>query len=217
MWSRTPPPPATYYNNKVSRGTGKGSKGTGKGSKGTDACSKDEGDDCWNYIKEGNTVEVEGTFDKKTGKKYPCAHCNVMFGHREMLISRREQHKMEWEGPPESLSPEAKGKKEVRYKRVCEECEMVLRTEEGLGGAVDRWEIRKEIRRQYRGDQWGARGKFYQQAVREVELEKGLSKEEKAKRKTAKCKELAEDFILVLQNDGLMMLFSEAGTKIRQM
>ena len=71
MWSRTPPPSTTYYNNKVPRGTRKGSKGTGKGSKGTDDCSKDEGDACWNCIKEGNTVEVEGAFDKKTGKKTP--------------------------------------------------------------------------------------------------------------------------------------------------
>ena len=114
----------------------KGSKGTGKGSKGSRGHDDDD-DASWRYVNESSTMEVEGTtFDKKTGKKYPCAECGELFGHREMLISRREQHKMEWEATPESLSPEAineaKGKREFRYKRVCEDCEMNLRKEEGL-------------------------------------------------------------------------------------
>ena len=50
-----------------------------------------------------------------------------------------------------------------------------------------------------------------------MEQEKGLSKEEKAKLKAARCKQLAEDFIMVLQRDGLMALFAEAGSKIRKM
>ena len=89
-------------------------KGIGKGSQ---AAS----DDPWNYVKPGHSTEVEGeaTFDKKTGKKYPCGQCGGLFGHREM-ISRREQHKMEREAAPESLDPEginkARRKMDIRYK-----------------------------------------------------------------------------------------------------
>ena len=184
--------------------------------------SKAASEDSWNYVKPAHSMEVDenAPFDKKTGKMYPCGQCGGLFGHREMIISRREQHKMEWEAAPESLDPEginqAKRKKDIRYKRVCEACEVDLRLKEGHN-YPDLRDVRIDIRRKSKGDEWGARGKFYKEAVHEVDQEKDLSKEERAKKKTARCKELAEDFLVVLKQGGLMEIFGEAGQKIREM
>jgi hypothetical protein len=73
-----------------------------------------------------------------------------------------------------------------------------------------------EILWQRKGVKWNARGKCFKQAVNDVEQKAGLPRHLMAKQRMARCKELACEFLEGLQDDELMMLCADSGTKFRK-
>ena len=69
------------------------------------------GDEEWSYILPGpeDAKEEAGKdapgWGKKKGKAYACAECGQMFGHREMIESRRAKRAVVVEGKLEELTP----------------------------------------------------------------------------------------------------------------
>ena len=141
--------------------------------------------DDWNYVDATTPSKPAGLhpFNKKTGKEYPCPECGKLFGHRDMIQSKRAKHAKLMERGPDSLDPETNQAPDTRtvFLKICVDCEAKERAQEGKG-STDIWEIKKELHWKNRGDEWGARGKFYKQAYLEVKGMEGLSKDQQKKR-----------------------------------
>ena len=186
--------------------------GKGSGKQTDDGGQKD--------VQEGKADMAPVRFNKKRGREYPCAECACSSGHREMITSRRPKHARVKDEAPASMDADtvndAQGKTTFQFLKICPVCEGEERRREGRTGVgVD--EIKKEIHRINRGDQWGARGKFYH-AARDVVsgLSDPMSKAERAKKVTETSRQMARESLSVLQKEGLMTTFADAGRKIKR-
>ena len=154
---------------------------------------------------------------KAGGKSYPCAECGALHHHRDMILSKRAKHGQMKEVPPEKLPDGDKEyipKQEVKFLKICAQCELQERRAAGERN-VTLADVKKDIHRQNRSKEWNARGMFYHQACQEVDVS-GLSRSEAKQKKTERCKELATEFLALLQKDDLMGVFSEAGERMRE-
>ena len=163
-----------------------------------------------------------GSGDKKVvggGKSYPCAECGVVYHHREMILSRRAKHGKLVEVPPKKL-PDSDSKEEVyvpkeeiRYLKICAKCE--LQERRAAGQDVTLMDVKTDIHRPNRSKEWNARGMFYFQACQDVDTT-GLSRSEASKKKTERCRELAAEFLSLLQQEDLFGVFSGAGQRMQE-
>ena len=203
-------------------GSGKGSgagSGTDRSGKGSGGKGSGTGSGMGSGTGSGKG-SGKGDSDSKVkvgGNSYPCTECGEVFHHREMIISRRAKHGKMREVAPEKLpkkDEEYFPKQEIQYLKICATCELQERRSSG-DRDVTLWEVKKDIRRQSRSKEWNARGMFYQQACQEVDVS-GLSRSEASKKKSEKCKELAMEFLQLLQKDDLMGVFSDAGRRMQE-
>ena len=122
--------------------------------------------------------------------------------------------------------------KQINTSKFCKECELTLRLGEwraARDAALDRYgtdyatmrKIEAETFRARKGENQTRRGEAYQQALTMLGDEedfKYLTRVEKARRKTVKCKELTMAVAELLQPDQpLLQVFQEAGRRIRSL
>jgi len=207
--------------------SGRTMKGTGKGSASSSASVHDGSSDAdWVLTSPADVGDVDMTaegaqrdaeaFSKKKGKQYPCAECQELYGHKEMILSRRAKHATHREAAPDHVDSNDVGAPRVVYLKICVECEAKERVKEGSKESTEISDIKQEVHRKNKGEHWQARGKYYKQACEQVDAMSGLSTSESKKHKTALSKKMADDFINVLKTDGIWEWFSAAGTKMKE-
>jgi len=202
-------------------------KGTGKGSASSSASVHDGSSDAdWVLTSPVDVGDVDMTaegaqrdaeaFAKKKGKQYPCAECQALYGHKEMILSRRPKHATHREAAPDHVDSNDVGPPRIVYLKICVECEAKERVKEGSKESTEISDIKQEVHRKNKGDHWQARGQHYKQACEQVDAMSGLNTSERKKHKTALSKKMADDFINVLKTDGIWEWFSAAGAKVKE-
>jgi hypothetical protein len=167
---------------------------------------------------EGGTGEDKPhPFEKKGGKKYPCAECGIELPHRDMMVSKRAKHGKMKEVAPDCLRDERSRLKgpdmQIIYLKICAQCELRERRAEGMEANL--WDVQVDIRRHNRGKEWNARGMFYKQAYESVD-DKSMDKDEAKRLKTETCRKLAKEFVGLLKDEKLFDVFADAGKRMQQ-
>jgi len=119
----------------------------------------------------------------------------------------------------------AVGGKPGKRMRVCPPCELKFREfNKHLHGDDPDWatmtRVVSDMKKANKGAMWVSKGQHYAAATDIVEKmsdmdDKKLSQKEKARMKTAKCKELAEVFVKTIKNGRLFNAFVRAGERLK--
>ena len=109
--------------------------------------------------------------------------------------------------------------------RVCPPCELKFRQfQKHLHDDDPDWatmtRVVSDMKKANKGAMWATKGQHYAAATAIVEKlhdldDKKLSQKEKARMKTAKCKELAETFVKTIKNGRLFNAFIRAGDRLK--